>query len=282
MSDAPAAPAAPASPAPAAPAPPATPPAEKPWYDGVQDAEIKTWVAAKNYPSVEAALTGHRSLEKLLGSDQRLILPKDPTDKAAWDKVWNTLGRPDSPDKYTFQAPEDVKVDKDLADGFAKVAHETGITQAQAKSLFDWKLSEDQRMVTELLARSEADINALRVEWGAAFDQKVEAGKRAAREFGLSEEFLHSLEGAPNVPPLTTAQLLRFFAEIGAKLGEHPIEGKSSGAFTMTPAQAKMEISRLRGDPTFLVRYQNDDPNVRKSAIEEMARLHKLAEGEAA
>lgn len=247
-----------------------------PWYDGiVQNDETKAWLAQKGYPDAAATIESHRNLEKLLGSDQRVIVPTDPNDKAGWDKVWNQLGRPDSADKYVFQAPEGYEVNKDLSGGFAKAAHAVGVTQAQAKALFDWYIGAETEATGTMKARSESEMTALKTEWGAAFDQKLETGRRAAREFGVADAEMNAIEAV-----IGTAKLMKLFNDIGSKLGEHSIEGKGSTQFTMTPAQADAEISRLRGDPAFLTRYQNSDPKVRQNAIDEMARLQRMKAGE--
>jgi hypothetical protein len=251
--------------------------AQQPWYSTIKNEETKGWFANKNFPDLDATAESYRNLEKLLGSDSRVILPKDPADKAGWDKVWNQLGRPEAADKYKFPVPEGYEANKELIGGFSKIAHEAGITQAQAETVFKWYMEAEKAQQSQASVSSETDLNTLKGEWGAAYDQKIELGKRAAREFGVDAATLEKIEGA-----VGTGTLLKMFANIGSKLGEHKIEGDAPTGFGKTPEQAHAEISRLQGDTQFMQRYMSEDPKVRESAILEMTRLHKLAQGEAA
>jgi hypothetical protein len=52
----------------------------------------------------------------------------------------------------------------------------------------------------------------------------------------------------------------------------------SPGFGAMNPAAAQAEISRLKGDPAFMERYNNADDNVRGPAVEQMKQLFRVAE----
>ncbi len=68
---------------------------------------IKDWapedigiVEKKAWKSPQDLFKSYRELEKTLGQD-KVVLPKDGADAKEWDAVYNKLGRPDTPDKYT-------------------------------------------------------------------------------------------------------------------------------------------------------------------------------------
>lgn len=261
-----AAPPAPAGTPPAAPA--GTPPASgapASWLDGITDPELRGYAEVKGWKDPLAVLDGYRNLEKLVGLE-KLPMPKGPDDAEGLARVYDALGRPKSADEYKLPVPEGAPTE--FATAASKVFHEAGLSAAQATKVAEWYNGQVQAQVaaqTEAFQRqTEQQLAALRTEWGAAFEQQVEIGRRAVREFGLGEQ-LGSLEQA-----LGTAGLLKLMTTLGAKLGEDTFEAGQGGAGgAMTPAAAQARIAALKADPDWSARYL-------KGGAAERAELEKL------
>lgn len=244
----------------------------EPWWHGkVSNDDNKGWLANKGFKDLDTWVESHKNLEKLVGS-QRLAIPQGPDDTANWDKVFNALGRPEKPEQYEFKAPEGRELNAELVGHFAPLMHGLGLNQRQASGLVEaYTALEVQRQQQEeaaFAAKSEEDVRSLRSEWGETFDAKIELGRRALRQFGMTEH-VDALEKA-----LGTKGLLSLVARIGEGLGEHRIEnGKDGGSFGMTPAAAQQRIAELRADPNWSRAYLAGDAD--KKA--EMARLMKAA-----
>jgi hypothetical protein len=268
--------------APAAPpvaAPPAAPPAAPAsWLDKLTP-EDRTYAESKGWKSdtpPDALFTSYKNLEKVWGADKAgraLLLPKDDSDTAALDAIYDKLGRPADPSGYEIALPEGA--DAAFADKAKGWFHKAGLSAAQAKAVTEAYQAAEMDQATELEKRDVTDKAALETEWGADYTQKVETAKRGIAAAGLSQEEVRSLELA--VGPARATKMLEFF---GRNYTEgKPLEGASppAGFGSLNPAQAAAKINELYGDANFMSRYNNADPKVRALAQGEMETLSKLA-----
>lgn len=122
-------------------------------------------------------------------------------------------------------------------------------------------------------AQSEQDFAALKTEWGAAFNQNLELGKRAAMQFipGTADERAATLTALEQ--SLGTGKLMKLMANIGQGLGEHKVVGGESGQGLMTPAQATQRIAELKSNKDWASAYLSGD----KSKAKELQDLIAMA-----
>lgn len=252
--------------------------AQPSWSDGLNEdtvafIENKGWVG-ENGADLSKMTESYHNLERFAGGSKDLVaLPGADADEEALGKFYNALGRPESADQYGFEMPDDG--DAELDGWFRQTAHKHGLSDAQAKGLYDeWNEMSGQRfdaIQQSLIDQGEADIKALQKEWGQGYDAQIDAGSRAARALGYDEAALSAME-----EKLGTADMLKLMANIGSKMGEDSFEtGDISGGFGTTPAQAKAQMADLRLDQGFMDKYLNGD----KDAIAKMNRLMEAAYG---
>ena len=273
------APAAPPATAPAAPpaaAAPAAPVAPPAWYDGFQNADLKTWVQATGLPDPEHTAAKAWNLEKLMGADRAgrtITLPSDPADAKAWEPIYAKLGRPETPDGYKIQAPEGADP------AFARTAegwfHGAGLAQAQATALAaKW----NEYVGSQATAAQQAEQAALRTEhealaaeWGTgpAADAQKEYARRAAVTLGLDESAITALEKVSGY-----SKVLKALAKVGQMTGESTAVGMGEGSspFAMTPGTAKAQKDRLMADKEWRGKYLNGD----HQAVAEMRKLDEV------
>jgi hypothetical protein len=240
------------------------------WLDGVADPELKAWAQNKNYPSVEEALSSQRSLEKLLGSE-KLPMPKGPDDRDGWDRVYKALGRPDAPAGYGLDKLEGA--DPEFAGAAAEWFHRAGVSgkqgQALAEAFAGWSA---ERMAAETAERdrvSQAEMVALRREWGDGFETQTENARRAARVLDVDGRAMAAMEAA-----LGTGRFLKMFATIGGHFAEDRfVGGEGSRGFAMSPGDARARIKALMTDKAWAQSYLEGDANKRA----EMERLNRTA-----
>lgn len=249
-----------------------TPPAPAAsWLDSIEDSDLKGYVQNKGWKDPRELADGYRNLEKLLGGE-KLPLPKGEDDAEGWARVYDSLGRPQAADAYKIPTMGEGQ-DQFVKDVQAKF-HELGLSEKQGNALAEWYHGVQQGMVDSSLAgmgqKAEADLASLKTEWGGAYDENIEFGRRAAREYGLDEAKLSKMEQA-----LGTGEMLKLMARIGRSQGEASFQrgDGGSGQFGMTPAQAQARISELKADKGWTQKYVAGDADARA----EFARLHQLA-----
>ena len=245
---------------------------QAPWYSEFPE-EVRGLVETKGWKTPVDAIQSYTNLEKFLGADKAgrgVVLPKDDAAAEEWSQVYDKLGRPQSPEDYKLPVPEGA--DGAFAQEAAKTFHELGLTSKQAQQLVEWfndksagALSSQQNQIAQT---AEQQMSELQQEWGKEFDANIEAGRRAARQFGVGEEMLTKMENA-----LGTKDMLKFFANVGKGVGEDSfVEGGGSGKFGMSPEAARVRINNLKSDAAWTAKYLGGDAN----AKEEMQRLMRL------
>lgn len=251
--------------------PPADPaPASGKWYDSVEDTDLKGYAELKGWKDPSEALNSYRNLEKLIGSE-KVPMPKGDDDAEGWNRVFDALGRPKSAEGYGLTAAEGG--DPAIANEAAAKFLELGLSEKQGKELAQWWAGKSQDIVASQQQQTEQNfekqLNEVKQEWGDKYDENVELGRRAAREYGLNGEKLAKLESA-----LGTADLMKLMAAIGKGQGEAEFVGSSSSnQFGMSPEAARTRISALKADPGFQAKYLTGDADSRQ----EMDRLMRLA-----
>lgn len=195
-----------------------------------------------------------RSLIHLQGhfgvpAEQLVRLPK-PDDAEGNTKLWNTLGRPETPDKYEVKIPDGSDLDKAGFDSFLAHLHKAGpLTGGMAQAAADWyggyaaQLAKERD--TQFVAAQEQGTQALKAEWGAAFDTNLDAAAEMAERFGGPDyvKFLKD-SGMGNDPAN-----LKAWAAVAKAAGERsdPDPGgkhvRKSASGAMTPAEAEAALT---------------------------------------
>lgn len=230
----------------------------------------KVIAESKGWPDANEMIKSYTNLEKMVGG--RVKIPEEG-DTDAWNDLYNRLGRPEDASHYDFSNVETIN--DEAKDWFGKAAHEVGLNANQAGKLFkdfsEFSAAQDEADAVAAQAEREVEMTQLRKEWGGAYDDKVSLAKAAVGQFGVSPEVLESMEKA-----MGDAGLIRHFAAIGERLGEHNFvdNGDNKGVangMSLSPAQAKNQVNELLGDPSFKARYQRGDEDAVKRISDLMA-----------
>lgn len=243
------------------------------WYSGFSDETLRGYIETKGFKDPSALAESYRNLEKLRGVPENELarIPKEG-DAEAWNAFYSRLGRPESADGYSLPIP-----DGDAGE-FAKVAaewmHEAGLTPAQAQLLAgknnEFLAAQLQAAQDQAAVESDRQMSELKTEWGQAYEQNTEIARRAAKQFGLSEDMLSGIEDA-----IGTKQMMVLFNNIGQGLGEHKAQGIGAGdsSFKLSPAAAQERIKQLQADPEWGKKYLAGGANEKA----EMMRLQQMA-----
>lgn len=247
--------------------------AEPSWLDNL-DEEDRALAESRSWDSPKKALTSYRELERLKGvpPDRLVTLPGDEDDPEAWSSVYRKLGAPEKPDEYDIA----INVqDENRLNQFREIAHKIGLTKKQAAALAEFdaqylgSLSEQTTQQTqEQLQREE---EALRKEWGDGYDRNIQTARKAAQQFGFTEEEIDKLQSITSY-----SEILKRFSQIGQTIGkEDTFEGASSSRTNnfnaLTPAEARQRKMDLLNDENFRKQYMAGKPE----AVERMSFLEE-------
>lgn len=209
-------------------------------------------------------MTEPSQMEHIPEQTPPFVLP-DPEDQAGWNTLYRTLGQPETPEGYTL--PEgNLPADPKMQEWFKRSAHGAGLSERQATSLAraweEYLRQEQESLQATSLQASEEGVHALKKEWGAGFDDRIDQARRAVAHCRMSSEELDALETA-----LGTKAMLSLCARLGQAVSEPklvtPVKG--SGQNNGRDA-AGQRIQALKNDPAFMTRYLNGD----KGALAQM------------
>jgi hypothetical protein len=229
----------------------------------------------KDLADVASLAKGYKHAASLVGVDKADVI-RVPREGDIPADVWNRLGRPEAPDGYGFKTEA---VPAEVLGTFAQAAHEAGLTKAQAAKVLGFY---EQATAATAEARQaqqaetyETNMNALKREWGAAYDDKIHAMKQGVELAGgtaLVEKLREAgLANDPDVIKVFVA-LAEARREPGGLKG-----GGQGGGEVMTPDAAKEKIANLMRDATFVAKLQNREDPGNADAKRQWDELHEWA-----
>lgn len=257
----------------------------------ISDPALKGDPALATFKGIEGLARSYVSTKKLVGGDgsEFFKIPTEKTTPEERDKFYNTLGRPETPDKYVVpktvvDQQEALMISTDTLTEFGKTAHQLGLSNTQYGAVTEWyagyiKTQTDALGAQMTKARDTAEAT-LKNEWGASYDEKLTLANQALDELGRADPTLKDFmkdSGLGNDP-----RLLRVFETIGRSMKEDTHrDGKGGGpgtAFsaTLTPEQATAEHNRLMGDPEFQAKWGNKNHPAHDDAVRQVERLMQM------
>ncbi len=221
------------------------------WKNSLPD-ELKNDPTVKITKSVADLAKGYVHASKMIGAD-KIVKPGPKTTDEEWGKIFDALGRPESPDKYDLKIPEGSQINEDFHKGFKETLHKAGVLPSQGQKMLDWyqgQVAAAQKAQTEAQSKAQEEaIGGLKKEWGQSYDTKIQ-GAQTGLKMVLDEA---QAEAIMNDPVLGNHPQ---FIRLAAKLGEMVSEDKNAGdrndgiPRALSPTDAKKEINSIFMDST--------------------------------
>ena len=249
--------------------------------------EVKKAGSLTRYKTVEDALTGHVELDKKFGAAKRV--PAADAEQGEWDKFFNDLGRPESPEKYALEIPEGVPVDENFVKGAKAAAHALGMNQKQFEAFGSFYVGEIKAALEKSAEVARGWDTEIETEWGHAAERNTAIAERAAMQFGERGE--HKIEGLADfldLPVLGGGKvgnhpaMMRLFKFLGEAMGEGAYVKGETRANPGEIADAQAELKAIRNDPAhkyFTALHDQNHPQ-HKAAVEYLTELSQAAYGQ--
>jgi hypothetical protein len=242
--------------------------------------ELREHPSISPIKDVENLARSYVNAQRLIGAD-KIAVPVNPTDEDL-DRIYDRLGRPESPSDYGFDVDGNV-ITEEVAANYADVAHKLRLTPDQAKGVLDYYKTAVEQFDSNSLESAEIakeeTVQSLRQEWGRAFDQKVEAAARVAQEFADPEMFNITLADGSKLGD--NAEFIKAFAKIAdfrQSVTSEDTVAEMSQSNVMTPATAQAEIDAIMNDKSHAY-WDRKNPIARQKAVERMQHLMEQLHG---
>lgn len=226
-----------------------TPDPQKPWTERLPE-DMRQHPSLKNFKSEADLAKSWINAQKIIGMD-KIPVPGKNSKPEAWEEVYNRLGRPSDPDSYKLPVPENMPEElknEGEQKEFKATAHKLGLLPHQVAGLYEWwtqkNLSAVQNAQEQNTKTAQDAETALRQEWGMAYDQKLDLGKKVLKSFARQEDLEYiEKKGLGNDPVL-----IRIFANAGKRMSEDSLSGKPPVEF-YSPEEARAKIKELEANP---------------------------------
>jgi len=254
--------------------------AVKPWFDAL-DADTKGYITNRGLDKGDPtaafvnAASAHRAAEKLIGvpADQIIRLPK-PEDSAAWNGVYDRLGRPKDAAGYDFSAVKET-ADENFLKWAGETAYKLGLPKAAGETLvqeFVKQAAAGETAAAEALkATQQTELNELKKDWGVHFEVNKQLASQAALKVGVTQEALAALQAQ-----IGYKSVMQLFHKLAVGMGEDKfVRGGGQGSDILSVDQAKDRLTALKNDQAYVKAWLAGDTEKAK----EMQALHKIIAG---
>ena len=246
-----------------------TPETNTDWRAALSD-ELRADKSLENIKDISSLAKSYIHAQKLVGAD-KIPVPNKHATEDDWNAVYSKLGRPETPDGYKFNLPEDQKVDEDGLKVFADHAHKLGLLPNQAEGMVKFynelRANELSSADSTATAARQKATDELQAEWGQAYNQKLERANNVVREVFPKGFMSMNLEDGTKIGDHPA--VIKAFAALADKMGEDKIV-QADGPAYLTPKQIDKEIATLQAPGSAY--WDKNHPN-HKYAVEEVQAL---------
>ncbi len=183
-----------------------------------------------------------------------------------------SMGLPDAATGYELpDIPESLQPN---IEKLKESAHAAGITNKQLHAITEGIVTDFTANTDEAYGALEEQKQALKKEWGAAYDQKVETISHFAKQTGFSDEFVGAIKNGQvdGVNMKAFENVVNGYEGEALEIGRQP----TNPEIIMTPQEADSRLNELMGDKDNAY-WHPEDPN-HQAAKNKVLELGKLAE----
>jgi hypothetical protein len=218
------------------------------WKDSISE-DYRNDPSIEKFTEIDALAKSYINATKMIGQDKIVIPTKNSTEET-WQEAYTKLGRPESPDKYSFDVKSDVvTMDEGAIKSFAEQSHKLGLNNKQAAGILDFyknnmEGSAQQAKIDTQTAQANSE-QELRQEWGRDFEGKVKQAGALAKA-NINPEVL-DMTLSNGIRLGDHPEIIKGFAKIAEMMSEDKIVATESENVN-TVADIETEISTITND----------------------------------
>ena len=236
---------------------------EAPWYskagfseETLTDESVKGLLG--KYKTPDDFAKGAANLSKKIGEKGISIPGEDATDDERAE-FYTKLGRPESPEAYSWEMPEGFEIDQDWYAEKSKEMFDKGISDEQHAFIMDL-YRQDREHINQLAQDYQKELvektePALREMWQDDYDANMKMSMEVAEKFGVKD----LLKDYGLINELPVIQMLH---EVAISTSEGKIE--PSSGFT----SAREELESLKAHPAYMERTHPQHKNILQRVVE--------------
>ena len=198
------------------------------------------------------------SQQRQIGLD-KIAIPNEQSSPEEWSEVFTKLGRPETADSYTFEAPKELPEGFQIDESYVKTARdaafELGINDKQFAGLVNFVVNKDVGVFKKDAEQAKHDkaeaTSQLETDWGLKFTRNMDLANEYIRKFTppdvdgeVSPDRQALLDLVGNSPVFA-----RHAAMVAEKITES--SGIDVRSTLNTPEEAQSKIEELMARPEY-------------------------------
>ena len=237
-------------------------------------AEYKDEKSLQNFQDMNGFVKSYLNANRMVGLD-KIAIPNHLATDSDWDQVYKKLGRPNNPNEYKYNLPQESKLDDNSLKAFSEHAHKLGLLPKQADGIINYYNELANASVIDANSKAETSRleaeKTLRQEFGPAYNNKINAAKNLASAT-LGDDFLSNTILADGSKLGDNPTVVKAFANLASKLSEDTIVKGDSPSY-MTTSEIEKQIASLTQPNT---PYWNKQHPNHAQAVKEVFELNEL------
>ena len=251
------------------------------WPEGTPDElknipTLKPFVNKEGEVNVANLLKSYVDTKKSFGN--KVAVPSEHASEDEWADFYEKVaGHPKEIAKYEVTRPEESKISQELFDTMKGKLHAAKVPAAQAmdffKSIEEESVAIQKNMDTGMAAKVKEEHDALRSEWGQAFEQNAKAASSVIIEYGDDDFKQYAKDSGLTSDAKFTKFLLAVSNELNSEAVDRGTRGNNNPGF-LTPGDASVKINEMRGDAKHPYNDRNHPGH--GDAVNEMKKLYEM------
>jgi hypothetical protein len=256
-------------------------PLEVKWPEGTPDElknipTLKPFVNKEGEVNVANLLKSYVDTKKSFGN--KIAIPSEHATDDEWADFYEKVaGHPKEIDKYEVTRPEESKISPEFFESIKAKLHASKVPAAQANEFFKSLEEESVKFQSDMDAgmkkKMDEEVQGLKKEWGAAFDQNAKAASSVVIEYGDDEFKQYAKDSGLTSDVKFTKFLLSISNELNSEAPDRGTKGNNNAGF-LTPGDAVVKINEMRGDAKHPFNDKNHPSH--NDAVEEMKKLYEM------
>ncbi|NBC18746.1 MAG: hypothetical protein GVY18_15690 [Bacteroidetes bacterium] len=201
------------------------------------------------------------------------LMKVDTEDETAVRGVLKQLGLPEKPEDYTLKPdtlPDGVEWSDEIEGQWREKLHEIGVPAPMAKKIMATYAERIGEQAKAAQTAQQEKYDALKKEWGEAFDEKARAAKKAAEHYA-GEDLAKAMDQLPAGVWVAMAKAADALEEKG-----NPI---NRGGPKMTPSEAQSRLDEIMNNFSHPYWNRESMTKAEKQRVDdEVLELQRLAE----
>lgn len=183
----------------------------------------------------------NRAAEKIPG----LMVMPSPDDDEAMNSVFRTMGMPEEATGYRLPEIEGLELPDDQVASLREAAHGLKLTQQQFEAMVKTQHEQGKTAMDTQTAALQEGLDALKQEWGAAFDSRVDSVKAILGKIDAPQYVVDMVEAG--TLPASDLKMFHAIADMVGSEGSEISNQEGQDTGVLTPDQALNELSDIEG-----------------------------------